>query len=87
MKLKSEAHESLSIIFKRDSVPPKSFVDISKDQSLGKFSTKCHDADCHLVTTDPPLPMDDVFQRMHQTPKVGFVPENVKVSKSKATVE
>ena len=52
MKLKSEAHESLSMIFERDGGPPKIVVDNSKEQSLGKFSSKCHDADCHLIKTD-----------------------------------
>ena len=40
MKLKSEAHEYLSMLFKRDGVPPKIVVDNSKEQSLGNFSSK-----------------------------------------------
>ena len=40
MKLKSEAHECLSIILKHDDVPPKIVVDDSKYQSLGKLASK-----------------------------------------------
>ena len=56
MKLKSEAHESLSMIFKCDGVPPKIIVDNAKYQSLGKFSRKCCEADCHLINTEPYSP-------------------------------
>lgn len=37
MKLKSEAHETLSMVFKRDGVPPKIVVDNYKEQTIGKF--------------------------------------------------
>ena len=53
MKLKSEAHEYFSMILKLDGVPPKIVVDSSKEKSLGKFSSKCHEADCHLVNKYP----------------------------------
>ena len=56
MKLKSEAHGYFSIIFKRDSVPPKIVVDNSKDKSLGKFASKLREADFHLVNTYPFTP-------------------------------
>ena len=60
MKLKSEAHEYSSMLFERDCVPPKIVVDNSKDQSLGKFASKCRKADFHFVIGDPyyPLMMD-----------------------------
>ena len=56
MRLKEYAHETLSLIFKRDGVPPKIVVDNSKEKTLGKFAKKCREADCHLVTTDPYYP-------------------------------
>ena len=37
MKLKSEAHKSLSVLFKRDGMPPEMIMDGSKEQNLGKF--------------------------------------------------
>jgi hypothetical protein len=37
MKLKSDAHNSLSLLFQRDGVPPKMIMDGSKEQTLGGF--------------------------------------------------
>ena len=37
MKKKSEAHETLSLMFKHDVVPPRMIVEKSKEQSLGEF--------------------------------------------------
>ena len=56
IKTKSEAHEILSLVFKRDGVPPKFVVDNSKEQSLGTFAKKCRKADCHLTNTEPYSP-------------------------------
>ena len=53
MKLNSEAHEYLSVLFKLDSVPPKIVVDNSKEKSLGKFDNKFREAACHLVNIEP----------------------------------
>ena len=53
MKKKSESHETLSLMFKRDGVPPRTIVDNSKEKSLGKFRQKCLEVDCHLVNTEP----------------------------------
>ena len=52
MRLKKHAHENLSLIFKRDGVPPKIVVDNSKEQNLGKFARKCREAYCHLFTVE-----------------------------------
>ena len=40
------------MLFKRDDVPPKIVVEKSKEKSLGKFFSKCREADCHLVITE-----------------------------------
>ena len=56
MKKKSEAHETLSLVFKRDGVPLRMIVDNSKEQSLGKFRRKCREVDCHLINTEPYSP-------------------------------
>jgi len=40
MKLKSDAHDSLSLLFQRDGVPPKMLMDGSKEQTLGRFKKK-----------------------------------------------
>ena len=52
MRLKKHDHETLSIIFKWDGVPPKIVVDNSKEYTLGNFARKCREADFHLVTTE-----------------------------------
>ena len=56
MKQKSDAHETLSLLFQRGGVPPQICVDNSKEQSLGIFHKKCREADCHLTNTEPYSP-------------------------------
>ena len=56
MAVKGDAHETLSLMFQRDGVPPRIAVDSSKEQSLGQFATKCREADCHFVNTLPYSP-------------------------------
>ena len=51
MVKKGETCEALSLVFKRDRVPPQMVVNNSKEQTLGNFAKKCCDADCHLATT------------------------------------
>ena len=47
MKHKGEAHETLSLLFHRDGVPPAMVTDGSKEQTLGDFRRKLQEADCH----------------------------------------
>ena len=56
MKRKGEAHETLSLLFHRDGVPPSMIVDNSKEQILGDFRRKLREADCHLKQTEPYSP-------------------------------
>ena len=72
MRLKNHAHETLSVIFKRDGVPPKIVVDSSKDQTIGKFSKKCREADCHLVTTEPYSPWIQATEGCIKQTKLGY---------------
>ena len=71
MILKKHAHETLSLIFKRDGVPPKIVVDNSKEQTLGKFARKCREADCHLVTTEPYPPWMQAAEGCIKQTKLG----------------
>ena len=41
MEHKSDAHESLSLLFHRDGVPPKMVFDGAKEEVRGKFKKKC----------------------------------------------
>ena len=72
MRSKKHAHENLSIIFKRDGVPPKIVVDNSKDQTLGKFANKCREADCHLVTTETYPPCMQAAEGCIKQTKLGY---------------
>ena len=45
MKRKGGVHEALSLMFRRDGVPPGIVVDNSKEQTLGEFAKKCREAD------------------------------------------
>ena len=56
MKSKSEAQETLSLMFKHNGVPPRMIIDDSKEQALETFKQKCREADCHLVVTEPYSP-------------------------------
>ena len=56
MTRKGEAHETLSLLFHRDGVPPAMVLDGSKEQVLGNFKRKLHEADCHLRQTEPYSP-------------------------------
>ncbi len=47
MKRKGDAHETLSLVFQRDGVPPTMVTDDSKEQTKGEFRRKLKEADCH----------------------------------------
>ena len=56
MARKSNAHDMLSLVFKRDGVPTRIIVDNLKEQSLSEFARKFQEADSHLVNTKPYTP-------------------------------
>jgi hypothetical protein len=72
MKLKSEAHETLLLVFNHDGVLPRMIMDKSKEQSLGKFLKKCKEADCHLVNTEPYSPWQQASEGGIKETKRGF---------------
>ena len=53
MQRKVEAHESLSLLFQRDGVPPSMIVDNSREQILKDFRRQCREANCHLRQMKP----------------------------------
>ena len=53
MTSKGEAHESLSLLFHRDGVPPTMVFDGSKEQTCGHFKRKLREVDCHGRQTEP----------------------------------
>ena len=62
MRLKSEAHHALSLLFARDGVPPTIVVDGSKEQTQGKFRHKARQADCHLWAVEPHSPWSNAAE-------------------------
>ena len=53
MAKKGDTHETLSLLFKPDVVPPKMIVDGAKEHILGKFHKKFKESNYHLKQTDP----------------------------------
>ena len=56
MTSKGEAHESLSLLFQRDGVPPTMIFDGSQEQTHGNFKRKLREANCHGRQTEPYSP-------------------------------
>ena len=56
IKMRKDAHETLSLMFKCDDVLPRLIVDDSKEQTLGQFKQTYHEADCHMTMTEPYSP-------------------------------
>jgi hypothetical protein len=56
VKLKSELHEGLSLLFKRDGVPPKIIADGLIEQTKGISQKKMREADCWRKQTEPYSP-------------------------------
>jgi hypothetical protein len=56
MTMESETHEALSLVFYRDGVLPTMIFDGSKEQTLGPFCHKIHEADCNSHQTEPYSP-------------------------------
>ena len=56
MTRKGEAHETLSLLFHRDGVPPTMVFDGSKEQCKGDFKRKLRKADCHARQNEPYSP-------------------------------
>jgi hypothetical protein len=53
MKKESEAHEALSLLFRRDGVPNVMVMHRAKAQVEGQFRSKLCDAGCHIKQNEP----------------------------------
>ena len=62
MKLKSEAHGALPLLFQQDRVMSSIICDNAKDMILGEFSRKLKEASCHLRQTDPFTPLSNAAE-------------------------
>jgi hypothetical protein len=56
MTRKGETHETLSLLFHRDGVPPTMVFDSSKEQCQEDFKRELCEADCHARQTEPYSP-------------------------------
>ena len=66
MKMKSDAHEALSMWYQRTGVLDKMITDGSKLQILGNFQNKCLEARCWLKKMEPHSPWKNSVERSIQ---------------------
>ena len=71
MKTKGEAHETLSLVFSRDGVPPKIVMDNAREQIHGEFRRKAKEADCAVVSTEPYSPWSNLAEGCVRETKKG----------------
>ena len=62
MKLKSQAHEALSLLHQREGVPNVMIMDGSGEQTQGKFRHKCRQAGTHVKQTEPYTPFSNAAE-------------------------
>ena len=63
MASRSEAHETLLLLFVRNGVPPTCICNNAKEIIHGKFSQKLKDAACHLKRLEPYTPWSNAAER------------------------
>jgi hypothetical protein len=78
MTRKGEAHETLSLLFHRDGVPPTMVLDGSKEQCNGDFKRKLREADCHLRQTEPYSPWQQAAEGCIRKLKRGVTRKMIK---------
>jgi hypothetical protein len=78
MTRKGEAHETLSLLFHRDGVPPTMVLDGSKEQCNGDFKRKLLEADCHLRQTKPYSPWQQAAEGCIRELKRGVTRKMIK---------
>ncbi len=62
MTRKGEAHETFSLLFHRDSVPPTMVFDGLNEQCKGDFERKLCKTDCHVRQTEPYSPWEQAAE-------------------------
>ena len=71
MKLKSEAHEALSLLFQWDGMPSTVICDNSKEMVLGEFNRILKEALCHLKQMEPFTPWSNEAKKEMKNLKKG----------------
>ena len=62
MARKSEAHETLSLLFAQEVVPSTLVMDGAREQVMGEFRHKARQADCHVKQTEPYSPWQNAVE-------------------------
>jgi hypothetical protein len=83
MTRKGEAHETLSLLFHRDGVPPTMVFDSSNKQCKDDFKRKLSKADCHARQTEPYSPWQQAAEGCIRKLKRGVSHEMIKTGSPK----
>ena len=78
MKVKSEDHGALSLLFQWDGVLPTKIV--TQEMILGEFNGKLKDTSCHLRQTEPFIPLLNAADIKIKKLKNGSVTKFIKSS-------
>jgi hypothetical protein len=78
MTRKGKAHETLSLLFHRDGVPPTMVFDGSNKQCKGDFKRKLCKADCHARQTEPYSPWQQAAEGCTRELKCGVSRKMIK---------
>ncbi len=76
-------HETPSLVFQRDDVPPTIVTDDSKEQSKGDFRCKLKEADCHPRVTEPYSPWQQAAEGCIRELKMGSSRKMIKTRSPK----
>ena len=71
MAKKSDAHETLSLLFAQERVPSTQVMDGAREQVMGEFRHKARQADCHVKQTEPYFPWQNAAEGTIREPKKG----------------
>jgi hypothetical protein len=80
MTKKGEAHETLSLLFHRDGVPPTMVFEGPKEQTKADFMRKLREADCHTRQTEPYSPWQQAAEGCIRKLKHGVSRKMIKTS-------
>ena len=62
MVKKSDAYETLSLLFAQEGVPSTLVMDGAREQVMGEFRHKARQADCHVEQTEPYSPLQNAVE-------------------------
>jgi hypothetical protein len=86
MKCKGDAHETLSLVFQCNGVPPTMVTNDSKEQTKGEFRCKLKEADCHPRLTEPYSPWQQAAEGCNRELKGGSSRKMIKTGSPKCVI-